>query len=146
MYVHANFQDATIHNKKVTREEVELFDQPSYFNYSMLLPLKLLDIICSFQNFTQEVYACVEVQNTENFKHLDFHSFWCSWILIKFIFVKFLEVSLFHLNQGRWKFSPSLFKLITSSRLCHTQSIWMHSSCWYISNTCHTFYILFCGY
>ena len=32
MYVHANFQDAkvTIYNKNVTREEVELFDQPSY--------------------------------------------------------------------------------------------------------------------
>ncbi len=28
MYVHANFQDAT-YNKN-TREEVELFDQPSY--------------------------------------------------------------------------------------------------------------------
>ncbi len=30
MYVYANFQDDTIYNKKVTREEVELFDQPSY--------------------------------------------------------------------------------------------------------------------
>ncbi len=26
--LHANFQDATIHTEKVTREEVELFDQP----------------------------------------------------------------------------------------------------------------------
>ncbi len=27
MYILANFQDASIYNKKVTREEVELFDQ-----------------------------------------------------------------------------------------------------------------------
>ncbi len=30
MYAHAKFQDGTIHNKKVTREEEELFDQPWY--------------------------------------------------------------------------------------------------------------------
>ena len=30
MYTHANFQDASIYNKEVTREEAELFDQPSY--------------------------------------------------------------------------------------------------------------------
>ncbi len=30
MYVHANFQDTTAYTKKVTRVEVELFDQPSY--------------------------------------------------------------------------------------------------------------------
>ncbi len=30
-FVHANFENATIHHKKVTREEVELFDQPSYY-------------------------------------------------------------------------------------------------------------------
>ncbi len=30
VYVHANFQDATIYTNKATREEVELFDQPSY--------------------------------------------------------------------------------------------------------------------
>ena len=30
MYVHAHFQDATIYNKKVTREEALLFDPPSY--------------------------------------------------------------------------------------------------------------------
>ena len=28
MHIHANFQDATIYNKKVTMEEAELFDQP----------------------------------------------------------------------------------------------------------------------
>ena len=30
MYICANFEDATIYNKKVTREEVDLFDQPLY--------------------------------------------------------------------------------------------------------------------
>ncbi len=30
MYIHGNFQDATIYYKKVTREEAERFDQPSY--------------------------------------------------------------------------------------------------------------------
>ncbi len=30
MYTHAKFQDANIYNKKVTRDEAELFDQPSY--------------------------------------------------------------------------------------------------------------------
>ncbi len=29
LYVFEDFQDASIYNKKVTREEVELFDQPS---------------------------------------------------------------------------------------------------------------------
>ena len=29
MYIHANFQYTTIYNKKVTREEAELSDQPS---------------------------------------------------------------------------------------------------------------------
>ena len=35
-YMHVNYQDATVYNKKVTREEKELFDQPSYilFQYS----------------------------------------------------------------------------------------------------------------
>ncbi len=37
MYVHANFQDATIYKKKDTREAVELFDQPSYIK---TLPFK----------------------------------------------------------------------------------------------------------
>ncbi len=30
MYVHANFQDATVNNKKVTRKEALLFYPPSY--------------------------------------------------------------------------------------------------------------------
>ncbi len=30
MFAHADFQDTTIYKKTVTKEEVELFDQPSY--------------------------------------------------------------------------------------------------------------------
>ncbi len=30
MYVNANFKDATVNNKNVTREEALLFDPPSY--------------------------------------------------------------------------------------------------------------------
>ena len=37
MYVHANFQDATIYNKKVTREEALLFDPPSYIQKTDLV-------------------------------------------------------------------------------------------------------------
>ena len=39
MYVHANFQDTN--NKKVTSEEVELFDQPSYSLLFACLPCML---------------------------------------------------------------------------------------------------------
>ncbi len=35
MYVHAHFQDVTIYNNKVTREEVELFDQPYLLKHTI---------------------------------------------------------------------------------------------------------------
>ena len=47
MYVHTNFQDATIFSNEATREEVELFDQPSY--NSDLIWHNNLDYLSAYQ-------------------------------------------------------------------------------------------------
>ena len=46
MYTHANF---SIYNKEITREEAELFDQPSYISF-LIIPGENLQICISFTN------------------------------------------------------------------------------------------------
>ena len=58
MYVYANCQDTTIYSKKVTREEVEVFDQLSYL-------YKVRFSVFQINQLTYHNKSLHEMQNTE---------------------------------------------------------------------------------